>query len=216
MDDLLDVTRITRNKIQIHWQRLELNELVRGTIEDHRPQFEESEVALELTPAVAPVYVLADWNRLAQVIGNLLQNAAKFTERKGGVRVSVTTEPLARRAVVRIADTGIGMAPEMLSRLFEPFEQADRTLDRSKGGLGLGLALVKGLVELHGGDVSAHSEGLGKGAEFNVRLASFRGGMDEIPDLARGARAQPSAGAGDRRHHRRSRQLERGARARWA
>jgi signal transduction histidine kinase/ActR/RegA family two-component response regulator len=170
VDDLLDVTRVTRNKIELHRQRLELNELVRRTLEDHRPQFEKSEVVLELTPAAAPVYVLADWNRLAQVIGNLLQNAAKFTGRKGAARVSVTTDYPARRAVVRIADTGVGMAPEMLSRVFEPFSQADGTLDRSKGGLGLGLALVKGLVELHGGEVSAHSEGLGKGTELTVRL----------------------------------------------
>lgn len=170
VDDLLDVTRITRNKIQLQRQRLELNELVRRTLEDHRPQLEKGELSVEMTPADAPVYVLADWNRLAQVIGNLLQNAAKFTGRKGEVRVSVSVDAAERRAVVRVADTGVGMAPQMLSRLFEPFSQADNTLDRSKGGLGLGLALVKGLVELHGGEVSAHSDGLGKGADFVVQL----------------------------------------------
>jgi PAS domain S-box-containing protein len=170
VDDLLDVTRITSNKIQLQRQRLELNELVLRTMDDYRSQFENGEIALELKPAAAPVYVHADWNRIAQVIGNLLQNAAKFTSRAGLTRVTVETDQAARLAVIRVTDTGVGMSPELLSRLFEPFSQADETLDRSKGGLGLGLALVKGLVELHGGSVAAHSEGLGKGAEFIVRL----------------------------------------------
>jgi two-component system CheB/CheR fusion protein len=170
VDDLLDVTRITRNKIQLQRQRLELNELVRRTVEDNRVSFEQNEVALEVELAPAPVYVNADWNRLAQVVGNLLHNAAKFTGRRGTTRVSVSTDAACRHAVVRVADTGIGMAPEMLAQLFQPFSQADETLDRSKGGLGLGLALVKGLVELHGGQVRAHSEGLGKGSEFVVEL----------------------------------------------
>jgi PAS domain S-box-containing protein len=193
VDDLLDVTRITRNKIQLQRQRLELNELVRRTLEDHRPQFEKSELSLDMTPADALVYVLADWNRLAQVIGNLLQNAAKFTGRKGEVRVSVSVDAAERRAVVRVADTGVGMAPRMLNRLFEPFSQADGTLNRSQGGLGLGLALVKGLVELHGGEVSAHSEGLGKGAEFVVRLPL---------DLTDAAKPSPSRPRAERRPRR--------------
>ena len=170
VDDLLDVTRITRNKIQLQRQTLELNELVRRTLEDQRSLFEKAEVRLELQPAPLPVFVNADWNRLAQVVGNLLQNAAKFTGRGGATRVTIHADAAESRAVIRVADTGVGMAPEMVSRLFEPFSQADSTLDRSKGGLGLGLALVKGLVELHGGEVTAHSAGLGKGAEFVVRL----------------------------------------------
>lgn len=170
VDDLLDVTRITSGKVQLQRQRLELNELVRRTIEDYRTLFERSEVALELTPAPAPVYVDGDWSRLAQVVGNLLQNAAKFTARHGQTHVTVKSEPAAGRAEIRIIDTGIGMTHQMLARLFEPFSQADDTLDRSKGGLGLGLALVKGLVELHGGEIVADSEGLGKGAEFVLRL----------------------------------------------
>jgi len=170
VDDLLDVTRITRGKIQLQRQRLELNELVCRAIDDHRSDFAKQEVALELVPAASPLYVNGDRNRLAQVIGNLLQNAAKFTGRKGVTRIAVETDGAARRAIVRVTDTGIGMTQQMLSRLFEPFSQADETLDRSKGGLGLGLALVKGLAELHDGDVSAHSEGLGRGAEFTVRL----------------------------------------------
>jgi PAS domain S-box-containing protein len=193
VDDLLDVTRVTRNKIQLQRQRLELNELVRRTLEDHRSEFEKSEISLELTPADALVYVLADWHRLAQIIGNLLQNAAKFTGRKGVVRVAVSVAAPERRAVVRVADTGVGIAPETLSRLFEPFSQADATLDRSKGGLGLGLALAKGLVDLHGGEVTAHSEGLGKGAEFVVRLPL---------DLSDAAEAQASRPVEERRPRR--------------
>ena len=180
VDDLLDVTRITRNKIHLQRQRLELNDLVRRTMEDHRSLFEKSEVRLELHLAPQPVFVSADWNRLAQVVGNLLQNAAKFTDRGGSASVSVATDAAARRAIIRMADTGVGMAPEMLARLFQPFMQADTTLDRNKGGLGLGLALVKGLVELHGGEISAHSAGLGKGAEFVVRLPLDLAGAAQI------------------------------------
>jgi PAS domain S-box-containing protein len=170
VDDLLDVTRIARNKIPLQRQRLELGELVRRTMEDHRPQFESNEVHLDLAPTSQPVFVNGDSNRLAQMVGNLLQNSAKFTGPGGRARVSVSTDSEAKQAVVRVTDTGVGMDQRMLARLFQPFAQADATLDRSKGGLGLGLALVKGLVELHGGTIAAHSPGLGQGAEFVVRL----------------------------------------------
>jgi two-component system CheB/CheR fusion protein len=170
VDDLLDVTRITRNKVQLRRERLELNELVRRTVEDQRSVFDGHGVRLEAELAPANVFVEADRERLSQVVGNLLQNAAKFTMRDGSVRVTVTADASARRAILRVADTGVGMQPETLARLFQPFVQAEQTLDRSKGGLGLGLALVKGLVELHGGEVSAQSEGLGRGTVFTVRL----------------------------------------------
>jgi PAS domain S-box-containing protein len=168
VNDLLDVTRITRNKIQLQKERLELCEVVRRTAEDNRSLFERAEVRLELAPAPRVVPVIADRTRVSQIVGNLLQNAAKFTLKGGCTRVSVAVE--ANAAVLRVTDDGVGMAGETLAGLFQPFIQADHTLDRSKGGLGLGLALVKGLVELHGGGVSAHSDGLGKGTEFVVRL----------------------------------------------
>jgi two-component system CheB/CheR fusion protein len=171
VDDLLDVTRISSNKLRLRRKRLDLSELVRHVVADHGPQFEKNEVRIEYRPAPKPVFVDGDWNRLTQVVGNLLQNAAKFTGPGGHVRVSVSTDSETKWAVVRVADTGVGMAPEMLARLFEPFAQADSTLDRSKGGLGLGLALARGLVELHGGAITAHSAGVGQGAEFVVRLA---------------------------------------------
>jgi two-component system CheB/CheR fusion protein len=116
------------------------------------------------------VFVDADRARMAQVIGNLLQNAVKFTGLGGRTSVSVALEAGKGRAVIRVADTGVGIAPEMLNRLFEPFAQADTSLDRGKGGLGLGLALAKGLVDLHGGEMHAYSEGPGKGAEFTVSV----------------------------------------------
>jgi two-component system CheB/CheR fusion protein len=168
VDDLLDLTRISRNKIPLQRQRLELNQLVRRAIDDHSFRFEKNGVCIELALAPKPVFVNGDSNRLAQIVGNLLQNAAKFTGPGGHTRVSLDSG--AEQAVVRVADTGVGMDPEMLPRLFQPFIQAETGLDRSKGGLGLGLALVKGLVDLHGGAITAHSPGLGQGAEFVVRL----------------------------------------------
>ena len=171
VDDLLDVTRISSNKLKLQRKRLDLNQSVLHVVADHRPQFEKNEVHIEHCPAPKPVFVDGDWNRLTQVVGNLLQNAAKFTGPGGDMRVSVSTDSETKWAVVRVADTGVGMAPEMLARLFEPFAQADTTLDRSKGGLGLGLTLAKGLVDLHGGTITAHSAGVGRGAEFVVRLA---------------------------------------------
>ena len=170
VDDLLDLTRISHDKFRLQRQRLDFNKLVQSTLDDHGPQLEKSEVHVDFCPAPGPVFVDGDRNRLAQIVGNLLQNAAKFTGPGGHTRVSVSLDSEAKQAIVRVADTGVGMAQEMLARLFQPFVQADTTLDRSKGGLGLGLALVKGLVELHGGTISAHSPGLGQGAEFVVRL----------------------------------------------
>ncbi|MGE5599457.1 MAG: ATP-binding protein, partial [Bacteroidota bacterium] len=179
VDDLLDITRVTQNKIQLQLEQIELNELVRRTIEDHRPLFEKNGVRLEAGYAPSAVVVRADKTRLAQVVGNLLQNAAKFTDRGGSARVSVGCDAAGRRAVIRVADTGIGMSPEVLEQVFQPFVQADTTLDRSRGGLGLGLALCKGLIELHGGDVAAYSDGAGRGSEFTVRLPLVEAAYEE-------------------------------------
>jgi PAS domain S-box-containing protein len=168
VNDLLDVTRISRNKIQLQWERLDLDELVRRTVEDCRSLFERAGVHLAVVTPVRAVHVRADRTRIAQVVGNLLHNAAKFTPAGGRARVSV--DVVDGQAVVGVADDGVGMTPVTLARLFEPFMQATQSLDRSKGGLGLGLALVKSLVEQHGGSVHARSEGPGGGAEFTIRL----------------------------------------------
>lgn len=170
VDDLLDITRITQNKIKLQCQRFELNEIVRSTIEDYQSIFEQNDVFLKAEYAPSAIMVNADKSRLIQVVGNLLHNAAKFTNRNGTAQVSIVSDTSQKLAIVRIVDTGVGIAPEMLSLLFQPFMQVGMALDRGRGGLGLGLALVKGLVEMHGGDVSVFSAGLDKGSEFIVRI----------------------------------------------
>jgi signal transduction histidine kinase/ActR/RegA family two-component response regulator len=168
VDDLLDVSRVKSQKIRLRRMSLDLCALLRNTVEDHRPLLEGRGVTLTLELPATPVWVQADPARLAQVVGNLLQNASKFTDR--GDRVRVTLSAAGGRAELRVADSGIGIDGEMLERLFEPFIQAERSLARTRGGLGLGLSLVKALVELHGGTVAARSEGQGRGAEFVVEL----------------------------------------------
>src|SRR5664279_5206809 len=178
VNDLLDVTRITRNKIRLQKERLELGELVRRAVEDNRGLFEGNEVRLSCELAPTPTFINADATRVAQMVGNLLQNAAKFTSRGGYTHVSTRTEGL--ESVIRVVDNGMGIAPDTLARLFQPFMQADQTLDRSKGGLGLGLALVRGLADLHGGSIHAQSKGLGMGSEFIIRLPLDVGGVLEV------------------------------------
>jgi len=170
VDDLLDVTRISRGKIQLRPERLDFCDLVRRAVEDYRDAFARNRLDLRQSLAEGPLWVSADRTRMAQVIGNLLSNSAKFTAPGGEISVSLERNRDLQQAVLKVRDTGIGIAPEMLPRVFEPFAQADSTLDRSKGGLGLGLAMVKGLVEMHGGTASVESAGLGTGAEFTVRV----------------------------------------------
>ncbi len=168
VDDLLDVTRINRKKIVLQKEQVELNALVLRTAEDYRAMFQEKGVSLHVRPAPQLLYVEADPARLSQVVGNLLHNAAKFTEKGGWVRVTVAKDERQHGAVVCVTDSGIGMKRETLPRLFQSFIQADASLQG--GGLGLGLALVKGLTELHGGKVSAYSDGPGKGSSFRIFL----------------------------------------------
>jgi PAS domain S-box-containing protein len=170
IEDLLDVSRLMRGRVELRPERIDLARLTRDALEDQRPAFDRSGLALEADLPEVPVWVNADATRLTQVFDNLLQNAVKFTERGGTVAVRVGADADRQHAVWTIRDTGVGIDPDLLPRLFEPFAQADRSLDRSQGGLGLGLALVKGLVELHGGEVQAASGGPGRGAEFVVRL----------------------------------------------
>jgi PAS domain S-box-containing protein len=166
VDDLLDVTRITQGKIRLQRKRLDLVDVVCRTVEDHRSLLEEREVIVEMPKRA--VWIDGDPTRLAQIVGNLLHNAAKFTPARGRVAVSLTEDE--GDAVLEVADTGVGVDSDTLARMFEPFAQADRSLDRSRGGLGLGLALVKGIVGLHGGRAVAHSDGPGRGARFVIRL----------------------------------------------
>jgi len=169
VDDLLDVTRIARGKIRLRTEPADLRGIVQRTVEDHRSVFASAGVDLEVHLPEDALPVCADSTRLSQVVGILLSNAAKFTPRGG--RASVTAERDGRGGVrVRVADTGAGLAPETMRRLFEPFVQADSTLDRSAGGLGLGLSIAKKLLELHGGSIVASSAGPGAGAEFVFTL----------------------------------------------
>jgi PAS domain S-box-containing protein len=168
VNDLLDVNRISRGRIDLQPVRLDAREVVRHACEDHRPVFERGgiELRLELPPQAA--WVDADATRLAQVVGNLLSNAVRFTRDGGRVTAAVADRGGAVEIAVR--DEGVGIEPEQVERMFEPFAQAESSLARTQGGLGLGLALVKGLVELHGGAVRARSDGAGRGAEFAFTL----------------------------------------------
>ena len=168
VDDLLDVTRIARGKLHLQLRVQDLGDLVARTLDDHRGAFEDAGVSLDGRLDHHPCWAEVDATRLAQVVGNLLTNALKFTTRGGRVEVSLRPDGAAHLLSVR--DTGAGIAPEVLGQLFEPFAQGPQSLARSAGGLGLGLATVKGLVELHGGTVGIASAGQGRGTEVTVRI----------------------------------------------
>jgi signal transduction histidine kinase len=166
--DMLDVTRVRHDKLDLHRQRIDLSVVVERIVEDHRPLFAEHGIALHLNDGARPTWVFGDAGRLGQVLGNLLHNARKFTPAAGAVDVSV--ERVEDHAVLQVRDSGTGIAADLLPRIFEPFEQGQHLADRGPSGLGLGLALVRQLVELHGGSVQALSPGEGRGAEFVVTL----------------------------------------------
>jgi PAS domain S-box-containing protein len=168
VDDLLDLSRISRGKIELRKERVELARVVQQAVETSRPVIEASSHDLTITVPPGPIYVDADVTRLAQVFSNLLNNAAKYTERGGRVRLSVRRQ--GSEAIVSVRDNGVGIPAHMLPRVFEMFTQVDRHLERSQGGLGIGLSIVKKLVEMHGGSVSVESDGPGTGSEFTVRL----------------------------------------------
>ncbi|QRN96699.1 response regulator [Archangium violaceum] len=174
VDDLLDVSRFNRGHIELRRAPVDLRQVVHHSVEARRRAFEEKELGLEvaLPTASESLWLNGDATRLEQVVSNLLDNARKYTEPGGHVFIGVTVERGAqgREAVLRVRDTGIGMSPELMARVFELFVQAQQQLDRSRGGLGIGLTLVRRLVQLHGGEVSVHSEGEGRGSEFVVRL----------------------------------------------
>ena len=168
INDLLDVSRITRGKLALTVETVGVAETIETALETSRPLLDEAGVKFELVLPSAPLLVSGDRLRLAQVFSNLLNNAAKYTERGGTVKLSVSRE--GAEAVIRVRDTGVGIPKDVLPRVFELFTQVDRTLNRAQGGLGIGLALVQQIVTLHGGSVSVHSDGIGKGTEFVVRL----------------------------------------------
>ncbi len=185
IDDLLDATRLAHGKILLRKERCNLNTVVRQTVEDYRNVIDSSGLALDIDLPGETVWVDGDPTRLVQAIGNLLHNAHKFSNPGGKVTVRLDTDEDGITARVVVTDTGIGIERSMLGHVFDVFRQAEQGLDRSRGGLGLGLALVKGLTQLHGGEVQAFSAGLGEGAEFTIRLpvADYAGAT---PPLAAG------------------------------
>jgi signal transduction histidine kinase len=168
IDDLLDVSRVSRGRIDLRKRRMSLQEAMHSALETSRPLIEANEHSLHLDIPEAPLWVDGDLTRLAQVVSNLLNNAAKYTPAGGDIRLALRKEN--GHADIEVADNGLGIDAEMLPRVFDLFTQADRHLDRSQGGLGIGLALVSKLVEMHGGTRTAQSDGPGKGSIFTVSL----------------------------------------------
>lgn len=170
IDDLLDVTRITRNMIQLKKERVELNQLIEAIVNDFKALYEEMAIRLEIDLNPHALFLEADPARLTQIIGNLLHNAVKFTAKGGWVKVAVAKDNEEEQVIIIVQDNGQGIKPEILPQMFQPFMQVDSELDRGQGGLGLGLAIVRGMVELHGGKAEVYSEGLGLGTKFIIRL----------------------------------------------
>ena len=182
IDDLLDVSRINRNKMELRRSRVPLADVVGGAVEISRPMIDAAGHELIVSLPPEPVWLDADLTRLAQVFGNLLTNSAKYTERGG--RIWLTAAREGGRASVVVRDTGIGIPAYALPNIFDMFSQVDRSIERSTGGLGIGLALVKGLVEMHGGTVEAASAGQGKGSTFTVSLPVLEGRAESPPEAA--------------------------------
>jgi PAS domain S-box-containing protein len=171
VDDLLDLSRISRGLIRLLKEPVDVAQPVQQAVEGVQPLVRERGLTLAMSLPPQPVCVEADPTRLQQVVGNLLSNAAKYTDPGGHIRLTARQE--GSELVLRVRDTGIGIPPDLLPRIFDLFVQAERRLDRSQGGLGIGLTLVRQLVAMHGGTVTAHSEGPGKGSEFVVRLPAL-------------------------------------------
>jgi CheY-like chemotaxis protein len=182
IDDLLDVSRITRGKLELRLEPIELTAVIHSAVEANRGLIDARRQQLIVTPASEPVHMYADQTRLAQVFQNLLNNASKYTPENGTIWLTVTPER--EEIQISVRDTGMGIPPDMLRHVFEMFAQVNRPLEREQdGGLGIGLTLVKRLVEMHGGQVMASSDGAGRGSEFVVRLPrAARSVAQAVPD----------------------------------
>jgi PAS domain S-box-containing protein len=194
IDDLLDISRINRNNMELRRERVLLAEVVRSAVETARPLIAEAGQTLKISLPPVDVCLDADLTRLAQVFGNLLTNSAKYTERGGNIWLEA--ERHGAEVLVRVKDTGIGIPAEAIPTIFDMFSQVGRSIERTTGGLGIGLALVKGLVEMHGGTVAVESAGLGKGCTFIVRLPALERDADAAHD---GTHQVTGAGQGTKR-----------------
>jgi signal transduction histidine kinase len=179
VDDLMDVARITRGKITLKTERIALADVLQSAAETSQPLIAQFEHGLVLDLPEAPVWLEADFTRLNQVFSNLLNNAAKYSEPGREIRLSAQSD--GRTATISVKDQGIGISPETMTRIFDMFAQADGSLERAHGGLGVGLTLVKSLVEMHGGRIEASSEGAGQGSEFRVILPVVDGEIAPAP-----------------------------------
>ena len=170
IDDLLDITRISQGKIRVQTESVDLLDAVRNCLEDQAAALEQGGLQLALDLPARPIRVRGDYTRICQVFGNLLSNSIKFTGTGGSVRVALHEDAKTNEVILEVSDTGIGLDPALIPQLFQPFSQGANAYMRTNGGLGLGLALVKALAELHGGSVVASSAGPNKGSQFRVRL----------------------------------------------
>ncbi len=193
VNDLLDVSRVTRGLVTLEKEELDLNVIVAAAVEQVRPLIDARRHALTLQMSGQPAHVQGDRTRLVQVISNILNNAAKYTAPGGRIVLDVAVDADQGRVTVTVSDSGVGIAPEMLPYIFDLFTQAERTPDRSQGGLGIGLALVKSLIALHGGTVHVHSAGLGQGSQFSLCLPCLAAPPARQPAVA-GAPGQVDAG----------------------
>ena len=191
VDDLLDVARITRGRVPLRKERISISDVLQRTVDGARGAMDEYGHSLTVSLPTDAIYLEADAARLEQAVANLLTNAAKYTEPGGMVSVSAMRD--GGDVVIRVCDNGMGISPEILPRVFDLFTQGDRSLDRPGGGLGIGLTLVRRIVELHGGTVEAKSPGIGEGAEFIIRLPALPSGVDEAPANLRELERKPAA-----------------------
>ncbi|ALK99096.2 hypothetical protein AM586_25790 [Massilia sp. WG5] len=192
VNDLLDVSRVTRGLVTLEKEELDLNVIVAAAVEQVRPLVDARRHSLTLQLSGRSAHVIGDRTRLVQVISNILNNAAKYTAPGGRITLSVTVDD--QRVLVAVRDNGVGIAPDILPYIFDLFTQAERTPDRSQGGLGIGLALVKSLITLHGGTVHADSDGLGQGSEFCICLPRLATPADAADEDAAGAVMQEPGG----------------------
>ncbi len=189
IDDLLDVSRVSQGKIELRKEKIQVADVIRSALETSRPLIDSAQHSLTVDIPTKPAWLDADLTRLAQVVSNLLNNAAKYTAEGGIIGLSARTE--GNEVVIAVSDNGLGIPKEMQSAVFTLFAQVDHHADRARGGLGIGLALVKQLVAMHGGSVGADSAGLGKGSVFTVRIPMAAAGMEMQPE-ARVPAVQPA------------------------